>query len=381
MFGSEVESIKALREATEVLTSQDPDRLFDDQLEHSVVELHRLRSCLDAVWYRHVGELESRNTFLHDGYTSLAAWIAHRCGLAWGRAKHVIGIARNLAEMPQTQAAFTAGEVDLIAVRLLVKARARNVELFGRDEKILVDAARDLTPRDFSKAIAYWVDAADAEAAVADAAELYARRRLHLSSTFQDMVAVDGELDPESGQVVSTAVAALVDSWNRDNTDTRTAAQRRADALVDICRYYLDYADTPQTGGKKPHVSLVVDLERVLGGEGRSEYPDGTIITREAALRILCDCSISRIITKGASEVLDVGRRTRTVSAAQRRALAIMYPTCRWPGCDRDFKWCDIHHEVPWVEGGRTDLKHLGPYCRPHHIAKHHEIPCTGHDP
>ena len=371
MFGSEVESIKALREATEVLTSQDPDRLFDDQLEHSIVELHRLRSSLDAVWYRHVAEFETRNTFLHDGYTSLAAWIADRCGLAWGRAKHVIGVARSLCEMPQTQAAFTAGEVDVISVRLLVKARARNVELFTRDEAILVEAARDLTPRDFSKALAYWVDAADTVVAAADAEELYAQRRLQLSSTFQEMVRVDGELDPEAGQVVTTAVAALVDSWNRDSSDTRSAAQRRCDALVDICRYYLDYADTPQTGGEKPHVSLVVDLERVLGGEGRSEYVDGTVITRETALRLLCDCSISRIITKGPSEVLDVGRRTRTVTAAQRRALAVMYPTCRWPGCDRDFKWCDIHHDIPWVEGGRTDLQHLGPFCRPHHISKH----------
>jgi len=197
MFGSEVESIKALREATEVLTSQDPDRLFDDQLEHTVVELHRLRNSLDAVWYRHVAKLETRHTYLTQGYTSLAAWIAHRCGLAWGRAKHVIGIARNLTDMPRTQAAFAAGEVDVISVRQLVKARARNVELFGRDEEVLVDAARDLLPRDFSKALAYWVDAADAVAAAADAEELYERRRLYLSSTFQDMVRVDGELDPE----------------------------------------------------------------------------------------------------------------------------------------------------------------------------------------
>ena len=381
MFGSEVESIKALREATEVLTSQDPDRLFDDQIEHTVVELRRQVIRLESVWYRHVAELETRRTYLSQGYTSLAAWVAHRCGLAWGRAKHAIGIARSLVDMPRTQAAFTAGEMDLVAVRQLVKARARNVELFGRDEEVLVDAARDLTPRDFSKALAYWVDAADVKAAVADAEELYEHRRLHLSSTFQDMVRVNGELDPESGQVVTTAVAALVDSWNRDGSDTRTAAQRRCDALVDICRYYLDYADTPQTGGEKPHVSLVIDLERVLTGEGRSEYTDGTVITRETTLRILCDCSISRIITKGPSEVLDVGRRTRTVSAAQRRALAIMYPTCQWPGCDRTFKWCDIHHETPWIEGGRTDIKHLGPYCRPHHIHKHRERHATDHDP
>jgi len=371
MFGSEVESIKALREATDVLTSHDPDRLFDDQIEHSVVELHRLRNSLDAVWLRHVAELETRHTYLTQGYTSLAAWIADRCRVAWGRARHVIGVARSLSEMPKTQEAFTAGDVSLVAVRQLVKGRSRNTELFARDEEVLVDAARDLSPRDFSKALAYWVDAADAVAAAADAEELYARRRLHLSATFQDMVAVDGELDPESGQVVTTAVAALVDSWNRDTSDDRTAAQRRCDALVEICRYYLDYADTPVTGGEKPHISLIVDLERVLNGEGRSEYTDGTVITRDNALRLLCDCSISRIITKGASEVLDVGRRTRTVTAAQRRALAIMYPTCQWPGCDRKFKWCDIHHEIPWVEGGRTDLQHLGPYCRPHHICKH----------
>jgi 5-methylcytosine-specific restriction protein A len=79
--------------------------------------------------------------------------------------------------------------------------------------------------------------------------------------------------------------------------------------------------------------------------------------------------------------VLDVGRRTRTVSAAQRRALAIMYPTCQFPGCDRDITWCDIHHETPWVEGGRTDLNKLKPYCRPHHICEHQGLDAKGHDP
>jgi len=134
MFGSEVESIKVLREIADDLTSLDPDRLFDDQIEHSVVELRCQLTRLESVWYRHVGELETRHTYLHAGYTSLAAWVAHRCGLAWGHAKHVIGIARSLADMPQTQQAFAAGDVSLVAVRLLVKARARNTELFVRDD-------------------------------------------------------------------------------------------------------------------------------------------------------------------------------------------------------------------------------------------------------
>ncbi len=374
LVDSEVESVKALREATDELTSQDLNRLFDNELEYGVVEIRRQLTRLEAVWLGHTAEMDRRQTFLTKGYASMGAWLAHRCRMAYGRAKHTVGVAHALQDMPATAEAYAAGDVDSAAVNQLVKARCRNAEVFERDEKMLVDTAKDLSPRDFTRALAYWQDAADAEAAAADAEAQYLQRRLHVSVTLGDMVRLDGELDPESGQMVKAAISANVDARNRNRDDTRTAGQKRADALIEICRYYLDYADTPQTGGEKPHISLIVDLERLTDGVGRSEYGDGTVITASQALRIACDASISRIITKGPSEVLDVGRRTRTVTAAQRRALAIRDGGCVEPGCEVPPWFCDVHHKTPWAHGGSTNLKDLELRCRPDHIHVHNQM-------
>ena len=66
-------------------------------------------------------------------------------------------------------------------------------------------------------------------------------------------------------------------------------------------------------------------------------------------------------------EILDVGRRTRTISPALRRALAARDRQCRFPGCGN--LRCDVHHLQHWADGGRTALDNLVLLCRRHHRA------------
>ena len=89
------------------------------------------------------------------------------------------------------------------------------------------------------------------------------------------------------------------------------------------------------------------------------------VITPEGARRLACDASISRIITSGESQPLDVGRTTRTIPVGIRRAVVGRDRSCRWPGCGRPHQWCDVHHLVHWVEGGETKLENLILTCRP----------------
>ena len=62
----------------------------------------------------------------------------------------------------------------------------------------------------------------------------------------------------------------------------------------------------------------------------------------------------SRILTNGAREPLDVGRATRVISPALRRALIVRDGHCVFPGCGRPHRWCDAHHLKHWAEGGET---------------------------
>ena len=71
------------------------------------------------------------------------------------------------------------------------------------------------------------------------------------------------------------------------------------------------------------------------------------------------------------SQPLDVGRATRVIAPAQRRALAVRDRGCVFPGCERPLAWCDAHHLWHWIDGGPTDLANLALVCRAHHRAVH----------
>ena len=127
--------------------------------------------------------------------------------------------------------------------------------------------------------------------------------------------------------------------------DTRTPRQRRHDALEDLARHFLDHGDTPTVGGEKPHINLVCDLPALQGiAGGLHETENGHLLTVMELRALACDCSLSRIVFGPDGEIIDVGRRTRVVPTALRRALIARDRHCTWHGCDRDPRWCDAHH-------------------------------------
>jgi hypothetical protein len=78
-----------------------------------------------------------------------------------------------------------------------------------------------------------------------------------------------------------------------------------------------------------------------------------------------------RVVMDGASQPMDVGRRTKIVSPPLRRAVIVRDRTCRFPGCERPHTWCDAHHVKHWADGGETSLDNLLLLCRPHHRLIH----------
>jgi hypothetical protein len=74
---------------------------------------------------------------------------------------------------------------------------------------------------------------------------------------------------------------------------------------------------------------------------------------------------------RGKSEVLDLGRRTRLITPALRRALRLRDRTCAEPGCTLPAKYCDGHHIIHWTQHGPTSLPNLEFRCRRHHLLQH----------
>jgi hypothetical protein len=90
----------------------------------------------------------------------------------------------------------------------------------------------------------------------------------------------------------------------------------------------------------------------------------------ETARRLACDGSFVKLLESDDGEPLNLGRKTRTISAPLRRALSARDKGCRFPGCC-NARYIDAHHIVHWANGGETKPANLVSLCRFHHRAVH----------
>lgn len=209
--------------------------------------------------------------------------------------------------------------------------------------------------------------------------------------------AVRGLLPPEVGALLQRAIEAASDALYRQDrasaaagAPTRTPEQRRADALALLAERALgvgfaearvqrvegdgcDLTPPPVSGTRAARYQVVLHLDAATlaeGGEpGRSELEEGTRVSAETSRRVSCDAGVVRATHGADGSILDVGRRTRTIPPALRRALEIRDRGCRFPGCGSRFT--DAHHVHHWADGGDTSLANTLLLCTHHHTLVH----------
>jgi len=379
--------VSELRSVIEAFRSEEVSRLPDARVEEDFGELQAAVEALEAERLRRLAEIDRRRSFERDGYLSAAAWLAGRFRVAWNDARRGVALARGLDRMPRVRRAFHDGAISLSAVRVLGEAQQAEPEGFQVSERFLTDAASRHSIGDLRRVVVHWRHVVERERSGAEGldAALRARRRLHTSVTLDGMVRLDGDLDPETGETVLTAMRAVLDAETRTEhaPDDRAPAQRRADALGEVCRRWLDRTDRPEVAGERPHLTVTVPVE-ALAGIGTSDAPQRAgdrggapsldhvgPIDAATMHRLACDASVTRVVLGPRSEPLDVGRRTAVVPPALRRAVVVRDRRCRFPGCDRPPPWCDAHHVAHWVDGGATSVDNLVLLCRRHHRLTH----------
>lgn len=362
-----------LRATVESLHREALADLPDQRIEDDFAEIRRIVGRLELEALRRLREIERRRLFERNGHLSAAAWLATAFKMSWGAARDHVRTARALDEMPATRVAVEAGDVSMCAARSLIAARDADPTAFASAERQLVDAARLHSVGDLGRVVAFWRQAVERGRGIDGEEALRAQRRLYASVTMHGMVRVDGTLDPETGETVLTAMRAVVDAETRGrrDADDRSPAQRRADALGEVCRQWLDRPDRPTVGGELPHVTVTVSADALAGIEGICEIDHVGPISMDTARRLACDASVMRVVLSERSEPLDVGRRSKVVPPSMRRAVIVRDRRCRFPGCDRPHTWCDAHHIVHWADGGPTALSNLILLCRRHHRAIH----------
>jgi hypothetical protein len=199
------------------------------------------------------------------------------------------------------------------------------------------------------------------------------------------MYIVRGRLTPEVGALLMRAVEAANDALYREQPvpelDSEEAARRRrADALGLLAERAMsaglgdaDGAGAPISGTRAGRYQVVLHVDAdtldASAESGRSELEDGTRVSAETSRRVACDAGLVRVAHAPDGSVLDVGRRTRTIPPALRRALEVRDRGCRFPGCGSRFT--DAHHVKHWADGGETSLSNCLLLCRFHHRLVH----------
>ncbi|WP_345483323.1 HNH endonuclease signature motif containing protein [Planotetraspora phitsanulokensis] len=92
----------------------------------------------------------------------------------------------------------------------------------------------------------------------------------------------------------------------------------------------------------------------------------GQLLSISDLHRLARTSSLTRMVLDAEGQVLDMGRAVRLATAPQRRAVFARYSTCWVDGCPLPAVLCQIDHADNWSDGGRTDLRLLGPACQFH---------------
>ncbi len=102
----------------------------------------------------------------------------------------------------------------------------------------------------------------------------------------------------------------------------------------------------------------------------RCHLEDGPAISPATAQRIACAATVSWMLHDHDGTLLDIGRRHRKPTAAQRRAVRERdHYRCAFPGCDS--RRTDLHHIRHWARGGKTSYWNLISLCEAHHVIVH----------
>jgi hypothetical protein len=304
-----------------------------------------------------------------DGATSMTAWLADRARMPRGRAAGWASRSRKLARLPVTARAYrdgvlSSGQVEAICANL----DRETVDLFADHESSVVPTLVELSADEVGQVMGRW-----REHATADREPKPERaQELHLSRGLGGGWVLDGNLNAETGELLDTALG-LVATGEVDGDVPRSNGTRRADALADLARWFLDH-QTDHDGGRRqrPHLNLIIDYDRLVAAAGTTaESLSGTVLDQVTTLRLLCDASLHRVIMDGHSAVLDYGHASRTITPPMWAALGVRDRHCRYKGCDRPAAWCEGHHVRPWITDGPTNLNNLVLLCTRHHHLLH----------
>jgi hypothetical protein len=358
--------------------------LSDAEVVDCLDEVHRAEQALAAVRLHLVRQVQGRDLPGGHGASGVAVWLRSRLRISIRSARRQVELAARVDRRPVLDAALSAAVVnaeqaqviatvvadlpDEVGAAVIDKAEAALVDYAGQFDP---DGLRRLGGRILSHVAPEVAEQAERTALQRAEANARAGRGLTLSSVGDGRVRVSGCLDAEGAAVLTAALDPLCSPRTGPAGDERSPAQRRADALVEVCQLALRTDALPDHGGQRPQLVVTVPFDLLRGQLGAGMLDTGQALSATAVRRLACDAGIIPAVLGGEGQVLDLGKSRRLFTGAVRRALVIRDGGCAFPSCDRPARWCDGHHMLPVSLGGPTSVDNGVLVCGFHHRLIH----------
>ena len=424
------------------------------ELSTRLAEVFAAEQALAAQRLALIAEIDGRGQPRREGATGTTAWLRDKLRVGIGTAASMLHLARNLATatLGATAQALAQGDINTdqatVITRVIgdlpgdlepaVRAHAQGV-LLGYATQF---AARDLAVLG-SRVLEHVAPeiAEEHQRQQMKDCEAQARRErgFTLSPEGLGRVRLRGVLDTESAATINAAIGPLCappqahrtdnpaagetgPDPDRDRADERTAAQKRADALIEVCKLALATGELPAHGGEPPQLIVTMRFNPPNKAESAAPAPPaesaapappaesaapappaesgapaafakpaasnqpfqmmahgtpvgrldtGEAISPEASRRLACDAKVTPVVLGGAGQVLDVGRTRRLFTGAIRKALMVRDGGCAFAACDRPPRWTAGHHIRHWLDGGVTSVDNGVMLCHAHHVLVH----------
>ena len=390
-----------------------PDPQHFENMERLEDDITQLAAHINAATFQLlelIGIYDEHEGWGQHGLASCAHWLQWKCGTNLGTGREKVRVARALPDLPQISGAFREGRISYSKVRAMTRVATR------KNEDILLNIALHGTAVHVERMVRIYRRHQRVELLQQENRRHEARE---LSCYMDDdgCWVFKGRFAPELGVLIKQALDKAADQQFREydaeseqalwedrrwktrvrehNRQVRLGKQpctapgkehpweptmkepdsvgaRRADALERIAESFLAGGQGEHSGGDRYRVNIHTEVEVLKqDGEGlASECEDCHNVPAETSRRMSCDASVVQWQESPVGEPLNIGRASRTIPPAIRRALKRRDTGCRFPGCSCT-KFVDAHHIRHWADGGETALSNLVLLCRRHHRLVH----------
>jgi hypothetical protein len=353
-----------------------------DNVDELGEEIGELSARLDAATQRLltcIRRFDQAEGWSRTGALSCAHWLSWRIGLDTATARERCRVARALGALPKIDEAFGRGELSYAKVRAITRVATPELEdrllqfacytTAAQLERLCRGLRQVIFTRD--QPLGYTPPPEDRSV----------RERLLPGG----MVRLELTLSPDEAALVMRAIEKAQDEL-RDDVSAETPVETkppsrpsdgptRADAAVHVANTFLAGA-SPAAAADRYQVIIHLDQDVMAAdGEWSATLDDGTRVSAETLRRVACDTGLLATRTDATDAgpgVLDIGRRSRSIPAAIRRALWVRDRGCRFPGCLHK-RFLHGHHIQHWLHGGRTSLDNLVLLCPRHHHLVHED--------